>query len=501
MTTPSTAYQEFKKHMQKVADLNFSESVLSWDQQTYMPKNGARFRAQQMSTLKTLAHEFFVIPHFGALMSDLIHDQKLSEDERRNVELTYSDYQKKKKYPKKFVEEFSQLCGESFSAWDVAKKTNQFTYFEPYLKRLVEFKKQEAEFLGYEAHPYEALMDDYEPGLTVKKVDEVFTDVKTQLFPFIKQVLNKKRVESNILTQHYPKAQQWAVTETLLKQMGYNFDSGRADYTSHPFSTTFAPGDSRITLWVDEKFLSAMIFAGIHEAGHALYEMGVPLEQHYGLPLGQALSMAFHESQSRLWENNIGRSRAFWKSNFALLQNEFPSQLKAVSTEQFYSAINEVSPTLIRVEADELTYHAHVYIRYLIEKALIEGQIQVKDIPAFWSERYKEYLGVAPKTDTEGCLQDVHWSYGAFGYFPTYSLGSFYSAQLMAQMKTENPELERQIEGGDTSYVLNWLRNKIHAHGRKYNSADLLTRTTGSDLKFSYFMDYARKKYGELYGI
>lgn len=494
------AYESYKKQMSKVADLANAGAVLSWDQQTYMPKNGSEFRGQQLATLQTIAHEQFVDDQLGLIIEAAMNENP-TEDQKTNLLLSKKDYDRKKKYPHEFVEEMASVTASGFSAWHEARSKNDFKIFQPVLEKIVELKRKEAKILGYEEHPYNALMEDYEPGLTVKKVDEVFADVKKELFPFIKQVLSKPKSRSDFIERNYPKDKQWAFSEKIVRKMGYDFDAGRADFAPHPFCTTFGPGDVRITIRASENYYNEMFFAAVHEAGHGLYEQGLPMKEHYGLPMGSALSLAFHESQSRFWENNVARSRPFWAGNFAELQKTFPDSLKDVTAEEFYKGVNLVEPSFIRVEADELTYHAHVYIRYLIEKSLIEGSLEVRDVPKFWNDRYEEYLGIRPKTDSEGCLQDVHWSYGSFGYFPTYSLGSFCSAQLQAAMRKTMPDFDKNVETGNLSPILNWLRENVHKHGRKYNTEELLTRISGTGLKFSYFMDYARKKYGEIYGV
>ena len=501
MKPENSRYVTFKKTLAKVQDLNFAGSVLSWDQQIYMPKNGSRARGQQIATLSTLAHEFFTEPKFGDLLNDLIDDLSLTDDEKVNVTIARKDYDRKQKYPATFVEEMSTVASASFDKWCEARTKSDFKIFEPSLQKIVSLKRQEAELVGYKNHPYEALLEDYEPGLTVKKIDEVFSDVKRELFPFIKQILAKPKPRADFLSKHYSKAKQWEFAQAMVKQMGYDFDSGRADDAPHPFCTTFGPGDVRITLRHDENQFNMMLFAAIHEAGHGLYELGVVTDDNYGLPLGNALSLAFHESQSRFWENNIARSLPYWKGNLSLLKSIFPENLSDVTAEDFYKAVNLVEPSFIRVEADELTYHAHIYIRYLIEKALISKEIEVKDVPKFWNEHYQEYLGIRPSNDAEGCLQDVHWSYGSMGYFPTYSLGSFYAAQLSAYLKKQQPDFNGMVERGDLKPILGWLRENIHSSARRYSSEELLMKATGSGLKFSFFMDYAREKYGKIYGV
>ncbi len=496
----SMNYERFKKQISKVTDLTNAGAVLAWDQETYMPKKGGEFRAQQIATLQTMSHEYFVSEETGKLIEEALKED-LSEEQRINLLLVRKDYEKKKKYPASFVEELTKATASGFNFWHEARTKNDFSIFSPLLQKIVELKRKEAEFIGYEKHPYNALMDDYEPGLTVDKMDEVFNAVKNELFPFLKQVLSKKKVRSDFIYRKFDRKKQWEFSEKIVRKMGYDFDAGRADYAPHPFCTTFSPGDVRITIRASENHYNEMFFAATHEAGHALYEQGLPMKEHYGLPMGSALSMAFHESQSRFWENNITRSKPFWLGHFSELKKEFQDSLGDVTAEEFYQGVNLVEPSLIRVEADELTYHAHIYIRYIIEKSLIEGTLQVKDVPAFWNQCYEEYLGIRPKNDAEGCLQDVHWSFGGIGYFPTYSLGSFYAAQLKDAMRKSIPDLDQLVEKGNFTPALKWLRENIHVHGRKYNSEEILTRVSGSGLKFSYFMDYARKKYGEIYGI
>jgi carboxypeptidase Taq len=359
----------------------------------------------------------------------------------------------------------------------------------------VKLKREEAKLLGFVNHPYEALLEDYEPGLTVVRLEEVFDQVKHELFPFVKELLARPKPDHSFLSKFYPKTRQWEFAEKRVRQMGYDFDSGRADDAPHPFCTTFGPGDVRITLRSDEHEFNMMLFAAIHEAGHGLYELGLPLEEHYGLPLGNPLSMAFHESQSRFWENNVARSLPYWKGNYPELQKLFPENLGSVSLQDFYRGINRIEASFIRVEADELTYHAHIYIRYLVERSLIEGSIEVADVPAVWNQLYEEHLGIRPTNDSEGCLQDIHWAYGSFGYFPTYSLGSFQAAQLAWAIKRDLPEWDSLLESGNLVPILNWLKTKVHSKGRRLDSDALLLEVTGSKLDFRYFMDYARAKY------
>ena len=354
--------------------------------------------------------------------------------------------------------------------------------------------------MGYENHPYDALIDLYEPKTTVKELDVLFKDVRNQLVDFVKEIANSPQHEDILMKQYYPKEKQLAYTESILTNMGYDFEAGRQDISTHPFSTSFSSQDSRVTTRVNENDLSEILWSSIHEGGHALYEQGLKIEN-YGLPEGTYLSLGIHESQSRLWENNVGRSLAFWNNQFPKLQETFPENLTNYSVKDFYNAMNIVKSSLIRTNADELTYHFHVLIRYEIEKELIAGAIEVNDLPSIWNAKYKEYLNIEVPSDTKGVLQDIHWSHGSFGYFPTYSLGSFYAAQFFHKAAQEIPDLENKIEKGNFSELLTWLRTNIHQHGRIYSANELCEKVTGEKLNFSYFMNYAKKKYTSIYQL
>jgi carboxypeptidase Taq len=362
----------------------------------------------------------------------------------------------------------------------------------------VDLKRQEAERYGYEAHPYDALMDEYEKGATVKMVDKIFEDVKVPLRQLLQEVQDVQSGDDSFLRQFYPKQQQWKWGIYLAKQLGFDFESGRQDISEHPFTTNFSSQDVRITTRVDEHDFANMTWSTIHEVGHALYEQGLPAEQ-YGLPLGEYASLSMHESQSRLWENCVGRATAFWNYYYPKLVEFFPVQFKSISENQFLKAINKVQPSLIRTEADELTYHSHVMVRYELEKRLIEGSLQVKEIPLYWNDQYKTLLGVDVPDDKRGCLQDVHWSHGSFGYFATYSLGSFYAAQLWQQAKKDIAGLEIEIaKEGRTDSLLGWLRTNVHKHGRFYESEALCNLVTGKNLDSTVFVSYLREKLNNL---
>jgi len=494
------SYDELRNHMQRVADVIYSASALAWDQETYLPPKGAGFRAGQLSTLSGISHELFTGPRTHELLNELKANKQLSDIQKRNSELVEEEYNKQKKYPTEFVEQMSHAVSAAFNAWQQAKKENNYKLFAPHLEKLIGFKKKETELLGYEGHPYNALLDLHEKKATVAELDVLFADVRKQLVPFVKKIREAKQVDNKFFFRHYSKDKQWDFGIDLLKQMGFDFNRGRQDISSHPFTTTLSQDDVRVTTRINEDDLSEMIWSCIHEGGHALYEQGL-LPEHYGMPLGEAVSLGIHESQSRLWENNIGRSLVYWKSNFKLAQKYFPEQLKDVTAEAFFKGMNRVEPSLIRTNSDELNYHFHVMIRYEIEKAIFEDKLKVNELPEYWNAKYKEYLGIDVPDDARGVLQDVHWSHGSFGYFPTYSLGSFYAAQFFEQAKKEIKDLDAKTEAGDFKELLGWLRKNIHVHGKYYTAQELCERITGEKLNFNHFMRYAQNKFGIIYDL
>ncbi len=491
-------YAEYTDRMQKIADVKYSAAVLQWDQETYLPAKGAEFRGRQLATLSEIAHQWLIEPSLGQLLQDLNGRGDLQEDERRNVELSLEDYEKQKKFSAAFIRRLSEATSHSFHSWLQARSANSFALFQDDLQQLVQLKKEEAELAGYENHPYNALLDQYEKGATVTLLDKVFAEVRIPLKDLLDKIANRPTIDDSFLRGDFPRQPQWDFGMELIKQLGFDFKAGRQDLSEHPFTTSFNSFDVRITTRVDEHDFNHMTWSCIHETGHGLYEQGLP-PVYYGLPLGEYASLSIHESQSRLWENNVGRSLNWWKSVYPRLQAIFPSQLKAISLQQFYQGINKVAPSLIRTEADEVSYHFHVMIRYQLEKKLLDGSLAVVDIPAWWNESYKTWLGVTVPDDKKGCLQDVHWSHGSFGYFPTYSLGSFYAAQMFSAAEDQLPGLHESIGEGQTAPLLAWLRQNIHRHGRRLTSEELCLQATGKTLEIKYFLDYLFDKYKNIY--
>lgn len=496
----SELYTAYKTKMQKIADVKYASAVLQWDQETYLPPKGNEFRGRQLATLSEIAHQLFSGDDIGALLHELLAKDDLAPAEQRNVQLSFDDYQRNRKLSSAFVRRLSEAVTTAYHAWAKAREENSFLIFQQPLHQLVELKKQEADMLGYEHHPYNALMNDYDKGLTVALADSVFHDLKPRLQSLLNAIQRQPDVDHTLLRQYFNKEDQWKFGVEILKRIGFDFDAGRQDTSIHPFTTSFNSRDVRVTTRIDEQDFASMTWSCIHEGGHALYEQGLPTEQ-YGLPLGEFCSLSIHESQSRLWENCVGRSLAFWEHNLALLKRSFPNQLNEVSTDRFYKAINKVVPSLIRTEADELTYHFHIMIRYEIEKLLIGNSMSAADIPLVWNEFYKQYLGIKVPDDKSGCLQDIHWSHGSFGYFATYSLGSLYAAQMYAAIQRVNPSVDKEISAGNNGSIQKWLNENVYRHGRNFSSGELCIQATGEALTSKYFIDYANKKYGQIYSL
>jgi carboxypeptidase Taq len=497
-TSTQDLYITYVDRMQKIADIRYAAAVLEWDQETYLPPKGATARSRQLASLSEIAHEWLIAPDLGDLMQELMQRGDLQEDERRNVELSLEDFNKQKKFSPAFIRRLSEASSRSFHSWIQARAANSFAIFKDDLHQLVDLKKEEAEMAGYEGHPYNALLDNFEKGCTTTLLDHVFGTIRIPLKDILDRIALRPQVDDSFLHKHFPRNLQWNFGLDIIRQLGFDFSAGRQDISEHPFTTSFNARDVRITTRIDENNFNHMTWSCIHETGHALYEQGLP-PQYYGLPLGEFASLSIHESQSRLWENNVGRSLAWWRTVYPRLQAIFPQPFGGVSAELFYDAINKVAPSLIRTEADEVSYHFHVMIRYELEKRLIDGSLDVGDIPRWWKENYAAWLGVDVPDDKHGCLQDVHWSHGSFGYFPTYSLGSFYAAQFYETAENQDVNISRSIQDGNTNPLLDWLRNNIHRHGRRYTSEQLCQIATGKGLDIQHFLDYLLKKYVIIY--
>ncbi|MEC9002781.1 MAG: carboxypeptidase M32, partial [Planctomycetota bacterium] len=411
------------------------------------------------------------------------------------------DYQKRSKLPQSLVEEMARATVLGQQAWVQARKDDDFASFSPVLTQIIDLKRQQAEAVGYEESPYDALLDDYEPGETTANVHRVLSSLREDLVPLVAAIAESStQPEVEILSRSYPVALQKELGERVSAQIGFDFQRGRLDVTHHPFCSGMGPFDCRITTRYDEHFFPMAFFGILHESGHGIYDQGLRTD-FYGLPPGEFISLGIHESQSRMWENQVGRGRAFWQYMFPTLQETFASALTDVTLDQFYFALNEVRPSLIRVEADEVTYNLHIIIRFELEQALIQGDLQVPDLPAAWREKYREFLGIEPPSDADGVLQDIHWGAGLIGYFPTYSLGNLYSAQFFAQAAEDLGDLEDMFSRGEFMPLKNWLQEKIHQPGKCYRAAELVERITGQPLSHEPLLAYLRAKLEPLYGI
>lgn len=493
-------YEQYKNAMHEVADISCAAAMLQWDQETYLPPGSAEARNRQIATLVQLAHEKFTGKELGDTLHALSEKDDLSETQKHNIRLSREDYEKRTKLPSSFVRRMSEASGKAFHQWITARKGNDFSLFAPNLQEIVSLKHEHAELLGYEKDPHDALLNEYDKGSTVQQLDPLFDELKAGLKPLLEKIQTKPEPGNSFLNRHYPKDQQWNYGLGLLSAMGFNFNRGRQDVSAHPFTVSFGSTDVRVTTRTDENDFGNMTWSCLHEGGHALYEQGLP-EAEYGLPLGEPASYAVHESQSRIWENNVGRSLDYWTFRYPELQKNFPAQLNDISLEAFYSGINQVKPSLIRTEADELTYHFHVIIRYEIERALIHKEICPADVPSVWNRKYHDYLGVTPENDSNGCLQDVHWSHGDIGYFPSYSMGTIMAAQLFATFVKENPSFPGEMREGRTENLLNWLRQAIHTFGRRYTTDELCKKVTGSPLDAGFLIKYLEEKFTYIYKL
>ncbi|MHB8913726.1 MAG: carboxypeptidase M32 [Minisyncoccota bacterium] len=491
-----------KARLAEIAQLGSVFSVLGWDQEVHMPEKGADARAATISLVSGLMHEKLVGLDDDGLLSRLkkqVDAKELKGKDAIIVAETWRSFEREKKLPEAFVKELAETASKAHHVWIRARRENDFGIFLPWLRKLVELKRTEAGLVGFADSPYDALLDSYEPGLTAKDAAVVLNDLKDFLVPFLKELrASKVKIDQKRIRGAFPLDKQLAFNSFVSEKMGFDYAAGRIDKSVHPFTTTFHTNDVRITTRFKQDDVIYSLGSTIHETGHALYEQGLPSE-HFGTPLAEAVSLGIHESQSRLWENNIGKSAAFWRYFYPKLQKEFPEPFKQVPLKDFLRIINEVKPSLIRTEADEVTYNLHVIIRFEIEKELIEGSIDPKDLPAIWNEKMRKYLGIKVPSDTLGVLQDVHWSTGSIGYFPTYTLGNLYAAQFYAAMKRDLPDLSARIAAGDLAVPREWLRKKIHAHGKTYAAADLVKKVTGEYPTSRYFIDYLRDKYEKLY--
>lgn len=496
-------YDELCRLTRETALLQSIEALLGWDERTCMPPAAGEYRAEQMTYLSGVIHKRRTDKRVGELLATLAVSQ-LAKDKHSDAATTIRqlkrDYEKQVKLPQALVEELTRASVLGQQAWVEARKNNDFPSFAPHVKKLFELKRQQAEALGYKSHLYDALLDDFEPDARTADVAKVLAELRTELVPLVQAIMqSKRRPDQSILIREYPAASQEAFGKAAAEAIGFDFHRGRLDVTHHPFCSSTGPHDCRITTRYDERFFPGAFFGILHEAGHGLYDQGLRPEL-FGLPPGMYVSLGIHESQSRMWENQVGRSRAFWQHFFPKLREKFPA-VSDVSLDDFFFAINGVQPSLVRVEADEATYNLHIIVRFELEQALITGDLPVGDLPGAWREKYREYLGIEPTDDADGCLQDIHWSAALIGYFPTYSLGNLYAAQLFEQADKDLGGLATQFACGDFLPLKEWLQRNIHHRGQCYTAAELVQVVTGKTLSHAPLMRHLRNKLQPLYGL
>ncbi|MDG1541474.1 MAG: carboxypeptidase M32 [Candidatus Thalassarchaeaceae archaeon] len=496
------AYEALMVQMRELDVIGQISGLLGWDQEVMMPPKAAAMRAEQLAWLSKEGHTRMTTPEVGELISAAESEVNGSEVEQGNIRIIRDSYDKATKKPTEFVEEKARHTSKSIVSWTEAREKNDFSLFRDDLAKMIDMSRQLAGYLGYEDNPYDALLDLYESGLSVAKLDPLFQGLRDSSVPLIKAVseLENKPDCSWVHKHPWPKASQEALSQAISEAIGFDFQAGRRDESTHPFCGGSNPDDVRWTTRYDEKEPYGAIYGTMHETGHALYEQGRPRDLDFQ-PAGEANGLGVHESQSRLWENQVGRSLAFCEWSFPMWQEHFPANFEGVTPEMLWQAVNQVEATLIRVEADEATYNLHIMIRYEIEKKLINGELEVDDLPDAWDDMYEEFLGIRSSTRTEGVLQDIHWSFGAFGYFPTYTLGNLYSAQLLQAAEKDIGSIDEQVRRGEFTPLLDWMRTHVHARGSILEPSDHIEEATGEQPKPDAFVAYLADKIGRLYGV
>lgn len=495
---------KLREMLGEVADISHAIALLGWDQQTYMPPGGAKDRAMQLATLSSLAHSKFVSDEMGNALdaaSQEIDGSDADSDEARLIKKTRHDYDKQSHVPTTWVAEFSRVGALAHPEWKKARTEANFSIFQPHLEKLIALRREYVDFFAPYDHVYDPLLDDFEPGMKTTDVKAVFDALRPRQVELVQAITDGGApVDDSIVRQNYDLEKQWDFGVEVITALGYDFEHGRQDKSVHPFTTSFGIGDVRITTRFIPDFLNSSLFGSMHEAGHGMYEQGINPELGR-TPLADGASLAIHESQSRMWENLVGRSRPFWKAFFPRLQGYFPELLENVDLETFYHAINKVQRSFIRVDADEATYNLHIMLRFELEIALMEGDLSVGDLPDAWNSKFEEFMGLTPPDDAQGVLQDIHWSFGGFGYFSTYALGNLVASQLWEKIVSDIPDINEKIESADFKDLLQWLRENIHQYGAKYEPIELLKRVTGKGLDYEPYMNYLETKFKDIYQL
>jgi len=498
-----STYEKLRTELREIGTLGTVSALVGWDEQVMLKPGGTEFRSQQGALLARMIHERFTSKQLGDWIGELEGSTPENEDARVILRELRHDYDRATKLPSSLVEELARTTTLSQAAWVEARSKKDFATFSPWLTKMLDLKRKEAACLGSASgHPYDALLEGYEPGETCESLTKLFDAMKPRLVALIERTADSGKVAPlEILERRYPAAAQEKLAREAAAAIGFDVNAGRLDISVHPFCSGIAPGDTRITTRYDEQFFGDAFFGTLHETGHAMYEQGLPKSTHFGTALADATSLGIHESQSRLWENLVGRSRPFWSLFFGKAREAFAPTLDDVSMDDWMFAVNDIRPSFIRTEADEATYNLHILLRFEIEQKMLKGDLNVADIPKVWDETFKRYFGIDVPDISKGCLQDVHWSCGLIGYFPTYSLGNMYAAQFYRAATRAIPDLESLIAKGEFSPLLSWLRANIHMHGRRYRGRELAQRVTGEDVSPNALLDHLEARGREYYGV
>lgn len=506
MAQKKTPYDQLSELSREIATWSAISNLLDWDQETYMPEGAIDFRSSQNSLVTAHAHKLKISAKYTKILGSLINietgevlDPSLSAPQKAALKEWRRDYQKSIKLPGSYIKNLVTTTTKASSAWAEARKVSNFKKFAPHLEKIVKLNQKKAAYLGFKDTPYDALLDLYEPGSTCAKLVPLFDSLKTGLKTLLHKITSKPQHDASFLKQNFEATAQLEFSKLLLRAMGFHPETSRLDLSSHPFCSPMHPTDIRMTTRIHLNDIMSNLFSALHEGGHGLYGQNLPV-QFFGTPLGEQISLGIDESQSRFWETRVGRTRPFWHHFLPQLQSAFP-QLKHVTLDQFYFAINTIKPSFIRVEADEVTYTLHVILRFEIEKMLVEGSLKVKDVPKIWNQKMHDLLGITPPTDALGCLQDIHWSLGSMGYFPTYALGNLYAAQFFEKFAHDHPDWESQLSQGNLAFIRDWLKTHIHQYGRQYTPHGLIEKVTGKPLSEKPYLDYLNAKYGKIYGL
>lgn len=496
--------EELESLSRECALLESIDALLGWDERTMLPTAGGAYRASQMKYLAGLIHQKRTDPRLGELLQQLEDSDwqaATGSDDAATIVQWKRKLRRAQSQPRELVEALAEATVEGQQVWVTARKADRFEDFAPILQRIIDLKREQAQAIGFPEQPYDALLDEFEPGVTTSQIDVVLQELKSRLTPLIQALMDGgKKPATDHLRLSYPVDRQEALAKLAATKIGFDFDRGRLDVTAHPFCTELGPRDCRITTRYDESFFNPAFFGVLHEAGHGIYEQGLR-DAKYGLPSGAYCSLGIHESQSRLWENMVGRSLGFWRFLFPSAQSAFSESLAGLTCDDFYASINTVEPSLIRVEADEATYNLHIVIRFELEQQLINRQLSVKDLPEAWNQAYRDSLGVTVDGDANGCLQDVHWSAGLFGYFPTYSLGNLYAAQLFEAAAAELGPLESKFADGEFEFLRSWLQTKVYDFGQNLPATELVEKACGRPLSSDALLNYLEAKLKPIYQL